>query len=148
MQKVEIDYMMRGHILLDDIEDVEYADVSEAQKASGNNRKNLSYDKHARDLEIFKHADKKAKELKKDDPYFELSFGILFSAGAHWADDNPISKYKTTLERATAFSEEVDNIQKEMESKAGKRLPELHVFTICATSLGFHWANKNPPKYY
>ena len=135
-------------ILSDDIEDVEYVDVSEAQKATGNNRKNMSYDKHARDLEIFEYSTKRAKEFKKDDPYFELSFGVLFSIGAHWADDNPISKFHNPLARVSAFSEEVSNIQKEMESKAGKKLQDLHLFIICTTSLGFHWADKNPPKYY
>lgn len=65
MQKVEIDYMMRGHILSDDIEDVEYVDVSEAQKVSGNNRKNMSYDKHARDLEIFEYSTKKPRSSKR-----------------------------------------------------------------------------------
>lgn len=138
----------RQTILSDDIEDVDYVDISDINKTSGESRKSQSYDKKARDLEIFEYSTKRAKEFKKDDPYFELSFGVLFSIGAHWADDNPISKYKNSLERVTAFSEEVDNIQKKMESKAGKELPELNVFTICAASLGFHWANDNPPKYY
>ena len=55
----------RQTILSDDIEDVEYVDVSEAQKATGNNRKNMSYDKHARDLEIFEYSTKRAKELSR-----------------------------------------------------------------------------------
>ena len=66
MQKVEIDYMMRGHILSDDIEDVDYVDISEAPEVSGNKRKNLSYDKKARDAEIFEYSTKKSQGVKKE----------------------------------------------------------------------------------
>ena len=89
----------------------------------------------------------KSKELRKNDPYFELSFGIFFSIGDHWADDNPISKFHSLLERGAAFSEKVDEIQKDMESRAGKKMPELHLFTLSVTALGFSWADRNPPKY-
>ena len=65
MQKVEIDYMMRGHILSDDIEDVDYVDISEAPEVSGNKHKNLSYDKEARDAEIFEYSTKK-QGVKKE----------------------------------------------------------------------------------
>lgn len=135
--------------LSDDIEDVEYVDVSESPEITGKDRQSLSYDKEARDAEIFEYASKKKpRNSKKNDPYFELSFGVLFSIGAHWADDNPISKFHNLFERTNAFLEEIDKIQKEMESNAGKKLPDLSMILICSVSLGFHWADKNPPKYH
>lgn len=121
MQKVEIDSMMRGHILSDDIEDVEYVDVSDAPKVSCNNREKPSFDKEARAKEVVEFAKKQAEEMNKTgDLVIELFFMILILFGAEWADSNPVSKFHDDLARRIAFSKKLEEKNKEMEGISGK----------------------------
>lgn len=133
-------------ILSDDIEDVEYVDVSDPQPETKAKR---SYGKTARYAEILAYADKKADELnKKKDPVLALFFVTMISFGAEWSDSNPENKFKTSMDRSKAFYDEVDKHQKEIDSLEGQRHPEIHLVSLLTASLGMNWATKNPPKYY
>ena len=149
MQKVEIDYMMRGYILSDDIEDVEYVDVSDVNKTSEENGKSQSYDKKKRAVEVAAYAEKKAKELNvKKDPMMEFFLLLIISFGAEWSDNNPENKFNSSMERSKAFYAEIDERQKEVEAMQGKKSPDIHLLSLMAASLGMNWATENPPKYY
>ena len=149
MQKVEIDYMMRGHIISDDIEDVEYVDVSDINKTSGESRKSQSYDKKKRTEEIAAYAEKKSEELNvKKDPMMGFFLQLIISFGAEWSDENPEYKFKSSMERSKAFYAEIDKHQKECEAVQGEKSPEIHLLSLMAASLGMKWATDNPPKYY
>lgn len=133
-------------ILSDDIEDVEYVDVSDPQPEQ---KAKQSYGKTARYAEILAYADKKAEELnKKEDPVLALFFVAMISFGAEWSDDNPVNKFKSSMDRSKAFYAEIDKRQKEIDAQDGQRFPEIHLLALLTASLGMNWATKNPPKYY
>lgn len=46
-------------------------------------------DRNARARQLSDAIGKRATDLAKSDPIAALSFVTLFSAGAHWADNNP-----------------------------------------------------------
>lgn len=132
-------------ILSDDIEDVEYVDVSDPQPEPKSNR---TCGKSARYAEILAYADKKADELnEKKDPVLTLFFVTMILFGAEWSDDNPESKFKSSMDRSKAFYAEVDKRQKEIEAQDGQRRPEIHLLSLMTASLGMKWATENPPKY-
>lgn len=139
----------RQTILSDDIEDVEYVDVSDVNKTSEENGKSQSYDKKKRAQEIFAYAEKKAEELNvKKDPMMGFFLLLVISFGAEWSDKNPKYKFKSSMERSEAFYAEIDKHQKEYEAMQGEKSTEIHLLSLMAASLGMKWATENPPKYY
>ncbi len=136
----------------DTIEDVEFEDITEEKPSEQPKAKEApKYDKVARAEEIHAEAQKyikKATSLGNDDFLIHLTIEVLFMHGAAWSDDNPASKFKSEKDRFDAFYKEMDKHVKEVESMSGEKDPKLSLFQISTSSLGYHWATKNPPKYY
>lgn len=135
--------------LSDDIEDVEYVDVSDAPQASENDPKKFSYDKEARAKEIAEYAEKESRQLnKKKDPLLYVFFIVAITIGAQWGDDNPKAKFATSMARTNAFHAEIEKIWKDSGSRDEKTDRISFLTFLLSTSLGMKWATSIPPKYY
>lgn len=148
MQKVEIDYMMRGHILSDDIEDVDYVDVSEPQPEPKAKR---SYDKTAREKEIADQATKHIKSLSMEPGaiMIELFSMSCFMRAAKWTDDNPLSSFGSNHDQYLALKSLLDKENDECCRDSGVHVDSMvHLLEMSISEVARRWANKNPPKYY
>lgn len=147
MQKVEIDYMMRGHILSDDIEDVDYVDVSEPQPEPKAKR---SYDKAARDKEIADQASEFVKKRSQGlSPMVDLFVMSCFIHAAKWTDGHPLSSFGSSHDQYLAIKAEIERDNDDIYRKSGRKIDSMVCFLeLSATEIARRWANENPPKYY
>lgn len=135
--------------LSEDIEDVEYVDVSDAPQAFGNDTKKFSYDKKVRAKDIVEYAEKKSRQFnEKKDPLLDVFFLVAITIGAQWADDNPKSKFATSMARTDTFHAEIEKIWKDSGARAEKTDRVSFLMFLMSASLGMKWATNNPPKYY
>ncbi|MDE6553341.1 MAG: hypothetical protein K2K98_10395, partial [Muribaculaceae bacterium] len=136
----------RQSILSDDIEDVDYVDVSDPQPEPKAKR---SYDMKARAAEVMAYAEKTVHELNNNnDPFMRLVLLTLIAFGAEWSDENPESEFKTSMDRSKAFYDDVDKHNEKFERLEGNPNPHIALLALMTASLGFKWATDNPPKYY
>lgn len=150
MQKVEIDMQMRGYVISDDIEDVEYVDITE-HAPEPKPRAGRSWDKEARSAEIFKAAEDyfAGLGLQKNNPMKELFILSMFCYGADFADTHPLSDHFSDHDQCFALKVDADANIKESESKYGRPIdPEINMVAVLVRERGRRWANSNPPKYY
>lgn len=150
MQKVEVDMQMRGYVISDDIEDVEYVDITEPAPEP-ESRTGRTYDKAARSAEVFKAAEDNFARLglPQDDPMKELFVLSMFCYGAEFADEHPLSAIFSDHDQYHALTADTEAKKKESESKYGRTIdPEFNLLTALIMEQGRRWANSNPPKYY
>lgn len=150
MQKVEIDMQMRGYVISDDIEDVDYVEITEPAPEP-KPRAGRSWDEEARSAEIFKAAeDHFAKlDIKKSEPIKELFVLSMFCYGADFADKHPLSSHFSNNDQYDALSADMEALNKKLGAKCGR--PTNPVFDLLGALVreqGRRWANSNPPKYY
>ena len=149
MQKVEIDMQMRGYVISDDIEDVEYVDITEPAPEP-EPRAGRTWDKKARAAEMIKAAeDHFAKLDKKTDPIMEIFVLSMFCFGADFADEHPLSAHFSNHDQYAALTADCESREKEFKSKYGETMnPEIRLLGALVREQGRRWANSNPPKYY
>lgn len=150
MQKVEIDMQMRGYVISDDIEDVEYVDITEPAPEP-KPRAGRTWDKDARSAETFKAADDYFASLgvQDNDPIQEFFVLSMFCYGADFADKHPLSANFSNHDQYDALMADMEAKKKEYESKFGQPMnPLTDMLGVLVREMGRRWANSNPPKYY
>ena len=137
----------RQTILSDDIEDVEYVDVSDPQPEPKAKR---SYD---RKEEIVHQAEEFVKKRRHQgqglDPIVEIFVMSCFIHAAKWTDEHPLSSFRSSHDQYLAIKTEITRDNDEIYRKSGKKIdPILHLLELSTSEIARRWANDNPPKYY
>lgn len=137
----------RQTIISDDIEDVEYVDVSDHQPEPQAKR---SYDKAARQKEIADQASEFVKKRPKGlNPMVELLVMACFVHAAEWTDDHPLSSFGSSHDQYLAIKAEIERDNDEIYRKTGKKVDSMvHLLELSVSVVALRWANENPPKYY
>lgn len=100
-------------------------------------------DRNARARQLSDAIGKRATDLAKSDPIAALSFVTLFSAGAHWADKNPVCKF---LNRKAWIDAQRAEVNKLIENSSANSSPDLVFETVLLAMFaeGANWADNNP----
>lgn len=133
--------------LSEDIEDVEYFDVSDPQPEP---KAKQSYDKTARDKEIADQASEFVKKRSKGlNPMVDLFVMSCFIHAAKWTDDHPLSSFGSSHDQYLAIKRDLEIDNDEIYRKSGQKVDSMVcLLELSTTELARRWANENPPKYY
>lgn len=123
------------HSLKDLAEDVSFEEVKEPAKKT--------IDKAARTKQLADEIQSKTSDLMKQNPIQALHVVVMFSAGAHWADEHSVSDFPTTAERNAAMRKEITRML-EVANEKGERNIMFDAISTALFANGAHWADENP----
>ncbi len=120
----------------DNAEDVSYEDVTEPSKKP-------VIDHEARAAQIAAAMSEQTSDIMTKSPIAGLLVGSMFVAGATWADEHPISEFKSRAEWISAQLKEVEKMQTVADSSARNDLM-FSMILFGTFSKGADWADKHP----
>lgn len=152
MQKVTVE-SLRGHIISEDIEDVEYVEISDQESTStrpDHDRKENppKYDEKARSKEVYDYAEEQASKCDNGDPRAHFFILILIIAGVEWSDMHPVSSFCSEKSRVAAFVKFIEEMYNDRKEAGLDKSDHIHLLYILNMTMGYKWATANPPKYY
>lgn len=129
------DFLKKSGFIRNEVEDVQYEDVTEPSKTP-------EIDKERRARQLADAMLAKSRDIMYKSPAEGLSVASLFLYGAMWADEHPLSSFRSEAEWFSAMYSAVADVNRAVRDSTASS--SFDFVARAVFSSGVYWATEHP----